>query len=171
MYNFTNTQDYKEGVYKLPQNSLTIKELSSFIISTEEDILECLLGCDLYELFMDSIDESTGISSEDRFNKIIDKLCFNIDSCRELKSKGIKRMIQGFVYFYYGRQTKHVLTNDGSKKNKSDNSEEALLSSTLLISNYNKSIHYYNNIQEYIILNKDIYPEYKGVSKHFITPL
>jgi hypothetical protein len=162
----TKLSDYEAGRFALPQNQISNKQLIQFIVEVEPEILNKLLGCELAKLFIDDLSNEP---KEDRFIKIYDPFCEDVNNCgRILDSNGIVNMLKGFIYFYYGRTLSSRLTSVGAKKVDSENSTNTKESSTALIRNYNYGVETYKAIQEYICLNAEIYPEYNGINKKLI---
>jgi len=165
----TNISDFRVGRYALPQNQDSIKQLDAFIGEYENDLLDELLGCELASLFIADLDVDN-VPASPRFVAIMDKFCQDMGLCRvQLKSLGIKEMLKGFVYFYYGRSLTDVLTTVGAKRASSGNSENTQQAATLLRKNYNLSVNTYKAIQEYICINSVDYPEFNGINKVHLT--
>lgn len=157
----TNSNDYKTGRFALPVNKINVKDLIADISDRECELLECLLGVELTSLLIDDLDFNN-VPQSDRFVKIWDKFQEEIKCKGKIRSRGILDMIKSFVFFYNGRRRTNCLTIAGSKKTDSENSDNTKLSSTELISSYNRGVNTHNAIVEYICMNEDTYPEFVG---------
>jgi len=164
----TKISDFEAGRFRLPLNPDLIKQLDAFIDENEECYLEDLLGCELATLFIADLDVDN-IPQTPRFVQIMDKFCEDVNECGyRIKSAGIKEMLKGFIYFYYGRSLTSILSSVGSIKASGENSQPSLQASTLLRKNFNYSIDTFQAIQEYICINPETYPEFKGIERNYI---
>lgn len=169
MARFVTIDDFKTGELLLATNYLQDPDLQSFIDRVEPDVLQDMLGCDLYNLFIADWDAvPSGSFSEPRFQVIYDAFCEDKD-CYILKSEGIKQMLMYFIYFEYIRFQTFQDRTTGMKKTISENSERALLTEFGLFEKYNKGVKNYTNIQIYICDNSGNYPEYNGQNKNLAS--
>lgn len=164
----TQISDFEAGRFALPRNPDLMKQLDAFIDENEECVLDDLLGCELAALFIADLDVDN-IPQTQRFIDIMNKFCVDVNECGHIiKSNGIKQMLKGFVYFYFGRSLSDILSTVGAIRASGENSKQALQASTLLRNNFNYSIDTFQSIQEYICLNPEEYPEYNGVERNYI---
>lgn len=164
----TKHTDYETGVYKLPFSSITKKDLTSYIDTYELKYLQDLLGCELAKLFIADLTGVENAPTEDRFIYIYNAFC-NDETCHFERSEGIKVMLQGFMFWEYGKTLTTELAMNGAVDSSSENSTRGKQSGTKLLSNYNNSITSYTAIQEYICGNEEIYPEFKGKRKEYTS--
>lgn len=165
----TKIDDYEGGCYKLPSNDLTYKDIESVIECNEESILCDLLGKELYDLFIADLDGTTNLPQTDRFIKIYNKFFEKINDCLSLSSKGVPEMLKAFVFFSYIRDNNTHNTLIGAQGVNADNSQLMALNRTKSVRAYNEGVETYKAIQSYISNNKDVYPEYEGVKKCYLT--
>lgn len=181
----TIPSDYK-GSVSIAQNKNDRVKLQEYLDEKEPEYLTDLLGCELYDLFVSDLDIDNKPQTQrfiDIYNAICDDLegvCFiAIDwyedylncycSNRQNRSKGIISMLKGFMYFEYVRDQQVVNSSVGPNKSVGVASELVNNSSTSINKNYNKSIVDYWNIQYFIKINPDIYPEFNGITKQSIS--
>jgi hypothetical protein len=160
-YPLTNIEDYKGGVFALPLNDFTEKNLQSYINRYEKIYLQMLLGCELEQLFIDDLDENN-IPQSERFQKIFNEFCYDDDCDTILQSFGILDMLKSFIYFEYGRKISNQLSSVGGRRNVGENQEYVQDSGTPLLDNYNNGVESYQSIQHFICDNDYDYPEYNG---------
>ena len=165
-YPLTNSEDYKVGRFALPLNKINLKDLISDINDKEEDLLECLLGVDLADLLIQDLDSNNNPQT-DRFIAIWNKFQIERNCYPKTRSRGILDMIKSFVFFYNGRRRTNCLTIAGAKKTDSENSDNTLLSSTDLLNSYNRAVRTHNAIIDFICINEEDYPEFKGEKRRF----
>lgn len=165
---FTTTTDYT-GFYQISGNSFSSDELEIYIDSIEPDVLRDLLGCDLYDLFI--ADLVGGVPQTQRFIDIYNSFCYDDGNTNgtQYKSKGIKEMLKGFVYYSYVSDSDFANIISGNIKNTFSNSERATGVEFGLRDRYNTSLLTYEAIQWFICDNSATYPEFNGMTKEFIT--
>ena len=162
--------DFKGGLYKLPLNQLTLKDFTPYIDDQENRALTFLLGVELAGLFLADLDAVTNLPTTQRFIDIYYAFFTSEDCCKEKsESLGIKKYLQGLIWFYYIRDNNTQNGMLGAQSNISENSEPAPLKKTRAIRLYNQSIGTLQAIQQYICKNSDTYPEYDGFNREFIT--
>lgn len=157
----TLVTDFK-GDFQLPTNKLNQADLVYDINDLEESFIQDLLGSELAGLLIADLN-SNNVPQTARFQTIYNKLRIENESFCIYKSEGIKFMLKAFIYFNHGRRYTRRLTMVGEKQVDSENSVN--VSSTQLIRGYNRGIETYQAIQHYILLNQDVYPEFKGLYK------
>ena len=194
-----NIEDFtkisKAGIFKIPLQNGCEPILQNYIDRYEKRYLQNLLGCELAELFISDLIE--GIPQTERFINLYNEICEDLDKgvfnyccyykcsynlyCKEnyncclpkkIESRGIKSMLQGFIYWEYNRKANGFSkTPSGTKKNNSENSQNVTFPSWGLFDYYNESQQDYTNIQYYIFENEEVYPEYNGERKLFSNPI
>lgn len=156
---------FKEGRFKIPLSTKgQLIGLPEYLNDVECTYLPRLLGVELYNLFLaDLALPAVGEPTDPRFVKIYEKIMYDFDTCVTIHSKGIKRMLQGFVYYHYVRDNNTVLTNSGAKKTKSANSADVSLFQHDILGRYNEAVDTFKAIQNYIChVEPENYPEFKG---------
>lgn len=120
--------------------------------------LVALFGVELYEKFMDEF------ADEPKYTKLVSPFAFQ-NRCEAVTTRGITEMLIGLTYCHYVQEMPGIATSVGKTQ---PNPEAGTLANDLnIISFYNDSIADYRKIQEYIMLNRDLYPEFKGNYKTF----
>lgn len=161
---FLTTSDFI-GKYKVAKDSYSKEELEYYIDEYEKHYLQELMGFDLYDAFISDLnDDDSPKPQSNRFRKIFEKLQDESD-CNSYKSDGILEMLKGFVYYEYVKDQKFRNTITGNVVNETSFSREVPISKSTIESRYNLAINSYVAIQLYIIENKDLYPEFKGIKK------
>lgn len=164
MGNFVNITDFESGELKISITNFQEADLQYFIDKVEPDILTCLLGSTLYDLF---ITDWNGIAfSEQRFTDIYNAFSIDYEDCYIVKSKGIKKMLMYFIYYEYVTFQQNQNRVSGTKKTTSENSERVSMVDLGIYNIYNEGIETYNAIQWYICDKESDYPEYNGQVKN-----
>ena len=166
----TTVEDFKGGRYKVPLNQITLKDFTPYIGDNEKRALNYLLGVELAGLFLADLDATTNLPTSQRFTYIYDYFLDSEECCKEKsESLGIKKYLQGLIWFDYIRFNNTQNGMVGGQSNISENSEPAPLKKTRAVKLYNDSIGTLKAIQNYICENSDIYPEYDGTNREFLT--
>ncbi len=165
-YPITTIDQYKGGVYALPLNDQYTKTFMAFVAEYEPIYLQDLLGCELSKLLIADLTASN-IPQADRFKSIWNPFCIDEDCDTLLRSEGIVEMLNGFIYWEYGKTLTNILGKSGSKRNNDENSNDVPDSGTELLPNYYRSIEAYQAIQDFICLNESDYPEFNGQMKEY----
>lgn len=159
--------DFK-GYHKISQNSHNEGELNDYIATYEREYIDSLLGYDLAELFYADLD-SNGQPQSQRFIDIFNPFVLDNDGCGDIvRSRGVKYMLLGFLYYQYAKDTNFFSTIAGFVKNRFSNSKEVRDVEVGINERYNVSVLTYDAIQRKINGNLTTYPEYKGVTKELI---
>lgn len=138
-------------------------KIDSFITRYEENILNELLGSELFELFKADVTSYAPVTS--RFLSIFNPIKTKINGV-EIQSDGIKEMLLGFIYFEYERKNRYKVSNSGAVKNTTD-SANSDIDLSHLYHTYNEAVSNYKSIQYYILCNLSDYPEYNGLTQEF----
>jgi hypothetical protein len=136
-------------------------KLQSYIDRYEVDYLVDLFGVELYNLFIDDIENVI-------YAKLLDPILFQTNCGKIYNSKGIKDMLLGFIYFEYQRDSRVQQTINSAVKIKSNVSERADVLSMNLYGRFNESIETFKAIQEYLQENSNDYPAFMGVDRGYI---
>lgn len=150
------------GKYAITQNSFNTAYLQDFIDRFETTYLYDLLGVELGGLMYSSIVTPYTPPTPTELATIF----FPLNSDEPyIRSKGIKEMLLGFIFFEYTRTQNVVNTGTGNVTAQNEVSVVANWGHTDIYNNYNSSINTYKAIQEYISYNATTYPLFKGVCK------
>lgn len=139
--------------------------LQAYIDEVQGDILDKLLGCELYALLIaDFAVTDPQRPTAQIYKDIFDPFCIDSTYCGQLTSKGMIVMLQGFTFWYYFRDNATKRTTSGGKKNAAENSEDVSFSSMGLATFWNKAEDTYAAIQRYICSEApEAYPTFNGV--------
>ena len=160
--------DFDNGKFKISTNPEQSIDLQAQIDFVEKTYLVELLGVELYDLFVLDL---LNVSLTSRFQFVFDAFTYqSIEKPTLIRSEGMKAMLKAFVYFLYVRSITTSQTTVGIKRTKSDNSENVSAIHHGITLKYNEGIADYNAIQNYIIDNEAIYPEFLGIKKFFSHP-
>lgn len=161
-------EDFLENpLYDIALTFQAETELPKLIEVIEKDILEELLGCDLYDLFIADLNgDVPQIPQAAIYLNIFNSICIDEDSIR---SYGIKDLLMAFVYFEWHRYNQNKSVSSGIVRADSENTSLANLTSTNIYEKYNRGIKSYQAIQRYICDNSTDYPEYEGMKKQFAS--
>jgi len=155
------TTDFSKGFYALSQTDFTEAGLQTYIDDNEEALLCKLLGVELADLFVaDLVD---GVPQTQRFIDIFNKFKIQPDECIFI-SKGMKIMLEGFMYYIYIINENVVPRDTGVVTPKNENSD--ITPGGALYRNadkrWNDSVITAEAIQAFICEDLTTYPEFKG---------
>lgn len=152
--------------YAVP-NSIT-NDLEQFITDNEEAILIDLMGAVFYAAF--KADLVAKVPATAKYSSIYN--AFNEDYQNTIiKSKGMKEMLKGFLFFDFMRQIKYKNTTMGQVVNAADTSQNSVTGS--LYKYLNEAVDTYQAIQDYIKLiypANYVTPVFNGVKKELSIP-
>lgn len=151
------------GKFRIGQNCYT--ELSDYIDKYEPQVLQDLLGCDLYDLFAADVVDFVPVTA--RFLDLYNPFCIDDGSCI-YRSEGMKDMVLGVIYFYFVRDLEPKVTTGGVKLNKVETSDKAEFGKHDIYSRYNESIESYQAIRWYICENSADYTEENSQPKDYV---
>lgn len=123
--------------------------------NVEFKIFNELFGVELYALFASN-------SADTRFSILIPQLAFTACS-KPVTTRGIKEMMKGFVYCAFIQEMQGTSTSIGKTTPKIEAGK--LANDLNVLAFYNESVQDFRKIQAYMMLNKDVYPEFNGVYK------
>ena len=150
------------GKYELSITEENGGKIQSYIDRLEVDLLNELLGVELYDLYIGSLDPI--------YTKLTGKFTFQDECSKIWISKGILDMLTGFIYFEYSRDAYTQQTIDGAQKNTGENSVNSSFVMSNLHGRYADALSSYETIQHYIKQNLLVYPEFNGVKKYPFIP-
>ena len=146
--------------FELKTTELSEQKLIAYIERYSDDYLKEMLGLELFDLFMQGVEDEDPI-----YLALRNKFTYQ-NNCEIINSKGVEDMLLGIVYFYFARDLKVQQTTVAGKMTKNENSNP-LQSNSWLFSRYNDSIATYKAIQQYCIYNRATYPTFKGINKKY----
>ena len=175
--------DFKEGKFKIPQtNNLCSNQLQKYIDRYEKRYLIDLLGCELSELLIDDLVD--GVPTDPLYLSLFNEICIDLRNgffnyyysqslcyCepKRIISRGLKSMLQGFIFFEYMRDFPNQRDLTGVNRVDSENTTYTEFSSWGLSQFYNESVEDYHNIQYYIHKNQYEYEDFNGTLKRKIS--
>jgi len=180
------TSDFSErGKFYIPFNTKlcgSVQELQAYIDRYEKTYLIDLLGCELSELFIaDLVD---GVPVTPIYQNIYNEICVDLSKgfdifyyghcgCKPKRiiSRGIKSMLQAFIFFEYMRDQPNAKGLTGVNKQKAENSEMVPFGKWGISAYYNEGIKDFQNIQYYIHENEENYNSFNGIEKTITTTL
>ena len=140
------------------------------IDEVESDVLQSMLGCDLYQLMIDDWNAPTvGEFSEARFNAIFNAFCEDDNDCGQRRSDGIVKMLKYFMFFELVQATSNEVGMGGTQRTKTEVMTIVPNAHAGLHLKYNKGIQTYNTIQWKICEESALYPEENGIRKGFMS--
>ncbi len=138
------------GIYEL---NLSIKDkVDEYIEEFEKPILVKLLGSDLFDLF--EADLNNQVPTDPIYLKLY-------EPSEDLCSQGMVKMLLGFIYYDYIRDSPRSQGMNGPVKRNTEVSEPANLD--YLARMYNKSVNTYWAIQRMCIEGPTDYPDFAGI--------
>lgn len=151
--------DFQTDNKKIGLNGLNTNELQTFIDKYEPIYVKKVLGFTLGTTFLGDItvpftEPNTQIY-KDIFNVIEDD-----ENC--IESKGMKDMLACFIYWEFVKQQPVRNMPSGNYLNQQEVATPVDPSNTQLYEIYNSGVKTAKNIQKYIKLNSEDYPDYKG---------
>jgi hypothetical protein len=152
------------GRYAIAQNSFT--DLDLFITMYEEGYLVDMLGATLYGLFHTDCSGVPLAPGTPIYQSLFNP--FNADdknTKKIIKSRGIKEMLLGFIYFEYVKGQRVKNTVSGPVVNTGELSREAGYNEADTYSRFNDSVTTYEAISWFINKNIGDYPDYNGSLK------
>lgn len=157
--------DFDTGWFTTPLAAKQEAVLQEVIDDVEEEYLPLLFGVELHALFLADLDPN-GVPQTARFQFIYNKFVLQDDYCiydTIYQSKGMKKMLQGIVYFLYQRDQFTRATDNGAKMTRSENSDRARKVEHDIFSRWNQSHKYWTAIQWVMHDEReDEYPEFLG---------
>lgn len=144
------------GQGDVAQDKFSVSDLDLYIDKYEVEILQDLLGAELYTDFATDFAITGVMPTAPKFQQIWNPFAKDND-CTVVKSQGIKAMLVLLINFEYIRDSKVKNNIGGVNKNVQANSSEAEFHETNIYSNYNDAINTYWAIQWVICDNPDGY--------------
>jgi len=153
--------NFENALICIATNKDTENGLQQYIDNYEEVYLTKMLGCDLYKLFI--ADLVNGVPQTQIYIDIYEKFCYDEDGCgTQIKSEGMVKMLEKFIFFEYTRNQKVKNTNTGNIVNMNEVSREANYTETSIFQNYNEAIESNDAIQWFICDNEASYQTFNG---------
>lgn len=147
-----DTTDFASGKFKISQNKHDKDDLEAYIADTQEEILKCLLGDELYLEFGAEIQNPPPTSQ--RFIDLLDGVVYTYDE-KKVDYIGLKRMLELFTYYNYVEDQPIQNTIIGNVKGVSRNSENLSGTGNLVDveDRYNRAVDLYCEAQIFITRN------------------
>lgn len=167
MSRFAQISDFKVEPFKIPLNPVQSADLQAIIDEVEDHYIPRLFGKDLADLFILDWDALPVGAIDPRFVFIYNPFTYQ-DGSFFLQSEGIKKMIQGIVYYKYLRDRFTRVTTTGGKKTQSANASNVSGTHHDINRRYNSAIDTFQALQTYMnCVDSGLYPEYDGIHERF----
>jgi hypothetical protein len=155
------------GIYVVGKNLLTTAELDDFIELNEEKYCSQIFGAELWKLIKLAIADN--IEDYPSYKKVIEP--FNEDVCgRMLSSTGLADVLKGLIYFdFIAHSSTRPNFAGGLSAKKVENSTSSAFPEVQAYDKWNRAVSISRNIQDYIMLNRNDYPEFNGVRLTYNT--
>ena len=171
------------GKVAITQDDITAVKIQRYIDELEVQYLDDLLGCELSTLLIaDLALPPAGEPTAQRFKDIFDKFCIDITGLvfpfpwshdffeffvehRQNRSRGIKEMLKGFIYFEYVRDQPIINSSVGMTRSKGVASDVIGSLNNGIVFGFNNALKDYWNIQFFINENLTTYSEFNGIRK------
>jgi hypothetical protein len=154
------------GFYNISQNRFVKTDIETFISMYEGQYLDNLLGCELSSLLIADLDVLTNIPVTARFLDLWNPFCEDTYRCNQLyyRSTGIKDMLRAFVYYHYvnGQQQGNTIAGNVNQQVETAKQVSGNDNQFNVILRYNEGVKTFNVLQQRLILNSALYPEFKG---------
>lgn len=164
--------DFEAGRFAIASNQYTEEDFLDYAEEFEQNYIEDLLGVELGNLFLSDLID--GVPQEPRFQTIFNRLSFDFEEGNArgiVRSEGIKRMLQGFVWSEYVKDQNIRNTIAGSVQQQVEVAKVVEHWKAQFTDRYNSSLLSFKAIQTYVMSEKETYPEFNGIVKEYITPL
>jgi hypothetical protein len=151
--------DFEDGRYGIALNNFEEADLEKYIENYEEPFLIDLLGKALFDLFKASVtnhEPAAGV-----YKTIFDPIIYD-DEPKVINSLGMKKMIQGVIYFYFERERYIKNTSSGPALSRSETSKNKGIDFSAFNNRWNDSFFTAEVIQKYIEDHLTDYPTYNG---------
>lgn len=141
--------DCFKGFHHLPSSCKGEGRLQDYIDRYEDEYLRTLLGSELYQLFIDDLVDGVPQNQDylDWFNPFHEEI---IACCvqEKVKSKGVKDMLTGFIYYHYVHSSQMRQTQTGTTIQRTNNSMKVgfLNNERDAEARYNEAVESYNAI-------------------------
>lgn len=152
------------GEYNIAINSLNEAKVLAIIERREQEIMEDLLGIDLYNKLKATTIAGGTDPDVPELTKIFERFREK-NGCYIYKSEGIKVMLACMCYMYIAREGYISNTSQGDIVTQSEISQGYNWNKAVL--NYNKGMETYNAIQHYCIYYSDLYPAFEGTLREY----
>ena len=131
-------------------------KLSQFITEVEPKIMNELFGVEMYASF------TNGIPTGDFVQPLSVK-----KGAKILVSSGLKDMLICFIYAQYLGDTPHTATSGGATILQQEGGSAPDTYMNIYQKYYNKGVDSYKAIREFLYQNREDYPLFNGVDKHY----
>ena len=143
------------GKYELHTGMYDQAKLQEYIDIYEKRYLIELFGAELYNDFMADLSPSISnpLPQSPNFIFVFNPFYENVMLHTIIQSEGIKRMLKGFIYFEYLKDTTNQMTPNGVVIPSNENSTTASTLYTMMYARYNEAMRSFRAIQTHITLN------------------
>lgn len=154
--------------------------IDAYISEFEEKYLIELLGVELFKLFKANVIANAPNKAPSAgvyltlYSAILedsDNSFYAFYGNNTIRSRGLKAMLLGFVWFEYVIGTKFKHTGTGIVVDANEVSRDADFTEGYMYQRYNESIKDFVAIQRYIAQNNGDYPKFNGVQKQLAWKL
>lgn len=157
----------------LPQvgNTEGLADVNNFITQYEPEYLRCVLGNELYDVFINEVDGS-GLPSEQRWIDLLEGVSFTYKNCSYVWN-GFKPLtpalkispIANYVFYQYVNNKVTDFTLIGEVQSTTDNNR-VVSSVDRLVDTWNRMVDMNKNLYRFLKANKTVYPEWKICYDH-----
>jgi hypothetical protein len=169
MSSIIQISDFESGRNSIALNRYQTDDLQTYIDKYERKYLLMLFGQELYDLFIADLDVN-GIPQRQKYLDLFNPFYKEIYN-EFFDSLGLKKMLEGVVYFYFVRDKFSQQTTVGVSKSKSENSDNVGMQTHDLYSRYNNSGETFESIRAFLLDNEQTYPEFNGTEFPFTVNL
>ena len=152
---YVNNTDF-QGQDVVAKDKFSVSDLDFYIDKYEVELLQELLGAELYTDFATDFAITGVMPTAPKFQEIWFPFAKD-NNCEMIKSEGILKMLTLLIYFEYIRDSKVKNNIGGVLINSQANSTEAEFHETNIYTNYNMGIRTYKAIQWIICDNPNNY--------------
>ncbi len=165
MARFVAVTDFESGEFLISAQDQTA-DLEAVIDRLEEQVLQDLLGKELYDLFIADLDGSPTIPQAPLTARFLDiyNPIFETDPIY-IRSEGFIKMLQMFIWFEYTKDLGKQNTPVGYVQNEFANGVNLSANKAGIEKTYNRGVKSFHAVLDYIIQDSTTYPEWDGQGK------
>jgi len=147
----------------VPMDKYTQITLQKYLDELEEPYLINLLGATLFDEFKTDFQIIGTVPTEQRFLDIWNDFAIDKSNCGTYISKGMKKMLVGFIAFEFLRDEMVKKNIGGLQKNEQANSQIASFQSSDLLTLHNRAVSTFEAIRWFINEDLTLYDGYNGI--------
>lgn len=165
MARFVAVTDFESGEFLISLQDQNAN-LEAVIDRLEEEVLQDLLGKELYDLFIADLDGSPTIPQAPLTARFLDiyNPIFETDPIF-IRSEGFIKMLQMFIWFEYTKGLGKQNTPVGYVQNEFENGVNLSANAASVELEYNRGVKSFRAVLDFIVQNSTTYPEYNGRGK------